>query len=99
MRYPIFPFGKYKGVLLDELPLTYVSYALQEFTLPDELRSDLVSSLFDRLGIKSEARPEQQMCARVRRELAKRYHPDRGGSNQAMQAINEFYDLLTTPAA
>lgn len=30
----------------------------------------------------------------VRRELAQKYHPDHGGSNEAMIAVNEFYERL-----
>jgi hypothetical protein len=31
----------------------------------------------------------------VRKTLAIRYHPDKGGSTLAMQAVNEFADMLT----
>jgi hypothetical protein len=40
--------------------------------------------------------------ARARRRLAKRYHPDLGGSDDAlarMQAINAAWDLLSDPVA
>jgi hypothetical protein len=40
MYYEVFPFGKYKGVKLTELPSTYIVLALEKFELPDEL-SDL----------------------------------------------------------
>ncbi len=29
------------------------------------------------------------------RELAMKYHPDRKGSTEAMQALNDFYQVLT----
>jgi curved DNA-binding protein CbpA len=40
------------------------------------------------------AETDEGKIRRVYRELALIYHPDRGGSNEAMQAINEFYERL-----
>ena len=44
MNYERFPFGKYKGSQISELPPAYIIYALQTFDLPDELKSALLES-------------------------------------------------------
>jgi uncharacterized protein (DUF3820 family) len=41
MNYQKFPFGKYKGVYIPELPLNYVVYALTAMSLPEELNNAL----------------------------------------------------------
>ena len=48
-KFKVFPFGKYKGTFLKELPLTYVVYALEEFNLPEDLEADLQKTLVQRL--------------------------------------------------
>jgi len=49
--FKVFPFGKYKGYHIDDLPLTYIVYALEEFELPNDLVADLQDSLVSRLQI------------------------------------------------
>lgn len=51
MYYEVFPFGKYKGVKLRELPSTYIVLALEQFELPTELKSELYKILLGRLRI------------------------------------------------
>jgi hypothetical protein len=51
MEYLVFPFGKYKGVALTELPSTYIVLALEKFELPNELKAELVYILYGRLGV------------------------------------------------
>lgn len=48
MYYEVFPFGKYKGVKLTELPSTYIVLALEKFELPAELKEELKMILFGR---------------------------------------------------
>lgn len=48
MEYLVFPFGKYKGVVLNELPSTYIVLALEQFDLPQELRMELGGVLLGR---------------------------------------------------
>lgn len=105
MSYERMPFGKYKGVELSELPSNYVLYALETFDLPNELTQALSLNLFDRLislpscgfyfenMVLTEGIAEHKIKA-VYRALSLKYHPDKGGSTDAMQAINEFRDLL-----
>lgn len=51
MEYLVFPFGKYKGVKLRELPSTYIVLALESFDLPEELNNELSRVLMGRFGL------------------------------------------------
>lgn len=51
MEYLVFPFGKYKGVKLRELPSTYIVLALESFDLPEELSTELFRVLMGRFGL------------------------------------------------
>ena len=51
MEYLVFPFGKYKGVKLRELPSTYIVLELESFDLPQELSSELFRVLLGRFGL------------------------------------------------
>ncbi len=50
MEYLVFPFGKYKGTKLEELPSTYIMLALEKFELPNELQAKLRFIALGRLG-------------------------------------------------
>ena len=50
MEYLVFPFGKYKGVKINELPTTYIALALEKFELPFELGDQLYKTLLGRMG-------------------------------------------------
>jgi uncharacterized protein (DUF3820 family) len=51
MEYLVFPFGKYRGVELTELPSTYIVLALEKFELPESLKTELEMILFGRLNV------------------------------------------------
>lgn len=51
MEYLVFPFGKYKGVLLNELPSTYIVLSLEQFDLPEELKLEIFYILLGRLKV------------------------------------------------
>ena len=53
MEYLVFPFGKYKGVKLEDLPSTYIVLALEKFELPDELNGKLFYILLGRFKVYS----------------------------------------------
>lgn len=53
MNYEVFPFGKYKGVKLNELPSTYIVLALESFALPVELSDELYRIMLGRMGVYS----------------------------------------------
>ena len=91
MNYLTFPFGKYKGYRISEIPLNYIVYALENMDLPDELNEQLRDVLIESLNL------ETRNSLNIRpayREMCKRHHPDLGGSDYAMQIINEFYNLM-----
>ena len=55
MEYLVFPFGKYKGVKLEDLPSTYIVLALEKFDLPDELKNEIYNILLGRLDVFSKS--------------------------------------------
>ncbi len=99
------PFGKYRGNYIDEIPTSYLSWLWRNANLFGALRDAVYEELRTR-----EAREEfansgassgtsvsvidAKQIQRIYRTLAFRWHPDRGGSTSAMQAVNEFYDEL-----
>jgi uncharacterized protein (DUF3820 family) len=93
MIYTKFPFGKYKGQHLDEIPTTYIAYALEEFELPDELQLQLRTLLALRLNFTSSNLTEG-FIKKTFKELSLKYHPDHGGSHEAFIAITEFKERL-----
>jgi hypothetical protein len=54
MYYEVFPFGKYKGVKLTDLPSTYIVVALEQFELPKELMDELGRIIFGRFKVYSQ---------------------------------------------
>lgn len=54
MYYEVFPFGKYKGVKLTDLPSTYIVLALEQFELPKELIDELGRIIFGRFKVYSQ---------------------------------------------
>jgi uncharacterized protein (DUF3820 family) len=93
MNYYYFPFGKYKGTPINEIPNTYLVYALQEFSLPEELEDELKLTLISNLGIVINVY-DLSVVKKTYRELSKIYHPDKGGSDKEMAAISHFYNSL-----
>jgi hypothetical protein len=53
MYYEVFPFGKYKGVKLKDLPSTYIVLSLEQFELPIDLHNELRFILLGRLNVYS----------------------------------------------
>ena len=93
MTYEKFPFGKYKGWLIKDIPTNYIIYALETFDLPDELVVELKKQVFERLNLE-DVGIDVSWVKEVYRQLSKRYHPDAGGTKEAMQAINDFRSAL-----
>ena len=54
MYYEVFPFGKYKGVKLTDLPSTYIVLCLEQFELPKELMDELGRIIFGRFKVYSQ---------------------------------------------
>ncbi len=98
----VFTFGKYAGYPLCDIPASYLGMALETFTIPEPLAHQCRAELLHRFGLMQPlpsqtevtAAPDDKMKA-IYRKLATKYHPDKGGSTQAMQAVNEFYQELS----
>lgn len=89
------PFGKYKGEELINLPPNYLTYALIEFDLPQELKESMLEILLMHLGVEHLIFKDSNLKVdKVYKQLSLKYHPDRGGSTEAMQAINDFRRLI-----
>jgi hypothetical protein len=99
------PWGKFKGEGLEDVPLSYLCWVLEECdNAPCYLRAAIKAELADRLGLAAPApRPGPRgldagrladALARWHRAAARRWHPDAGGSDQAMTVVNTVHDEL-----
>ena len=98
MKYETMPFGKYKGTKIEDLPTTYLTYALVSFELPDELKESIFTQLMHDVGGWDYVDTSDDVDARIKDayySLCLKYHPDKGGTKEAMQALNEFKDALS----
>lgn len=95
MNYEKFPFGKYKGQILSDLPNTYIVYALETFDLPDELVSQLQNTLLENLGIDF---PDGVSLGDINRIYNKMmtevFCDDAGWSKESRDAITHFWEHL-----
>ncbi len=108
------PFGMYRGEPLDQIPISYLLWLLDEADLRSErLRSAVEAELQARSARhrhrhrqgadegRQHSEPPgptaeqlQALVMRWYRTLCLRWHPDRGGTNEAMRGINDAKDLL-----
>jgi len=91
------PFGKYRDQPIDEVPTGYLRWLLSIDLWPDlryavEEELELRREGFER-GPKQTPAPVVDVAGWYR-QLSLRFHPDRGGSKEAMQAINVARELL-----
>lgn len=89
------PFGKFKGYEVEEIDLQYLLWRQEHIPLRGPLRIAVSEKIEVRCGLEI-AVPDQDRVKRIYRELSFKWHPDRGGNVQAQQAINEFYQCLTS---
>jgi hypothetical protein len=103
------PFGKFRGLSLSdpEVSAKYLAWVLEDaFNVTDDLKDAIMAELcrrFDyapRLG--KPGRNDKVLLGNVKdsvdrwfRRKAKQYHPDTGGSDQAMSLLNDIKDELT----
>lgn len=88
------PFGKFKGYEIEEIEPQYLEWLVENVPLRGPLKRavfEAVNTLPYRDEIEAPA-PERVKV--VFRELAMKYHPDRGGNEEAQKALNEFYERL-----
>jgi hypothetical protein len=88
------PFGCHKGKPVADLPPDYLQW-LSTIAKPP-LSVEVQRAL--ELVRCSEPVPavDEGRVHNVFRRLARKWHPDNGGDNRAMAAINDFYQGLTT---
>lgn len=92
------PFGKHKGEELADIPDDYLFWCLDHCTsMSPSLRKAIERHLnYEPLPINGAALDDdvRNLVRAWYRDLAKRWHPDNGGSTDAMKAINDAHDLL-----
>lgn len=100
-----FPFGKHRGKPLPDIPNGYLAWVLRECDLDPWLRAAVQCELQRRLDVAYGPSPGPgpgfhppvqlgEIIRRWHREMALEFHPDRGGSNEAMKAINRAVERL-----
>jgi hypothetical protein len=89
----VMPFGKYRGQLVDQIPVEYLEWVQRHIPLREPLRS-AVYRMTSAPTI-SDDQISAEKVQTVYHRLARKYHPDLGGNVVAMQAINEFRELLS----
>lgn len=87
------PFGKYEGRLIDDIPDNYLLWLWENVDLQGPLL-DAVARRIPNIRETLQGPVSPNAINSVYRQLAVKWHPDKGGSKSAMQAINEFYEEL-----
>jgi hypothetical protein len=92
------PFGKYRGSLLSEIPISYLAWVLNTCTNASPY---LRAEIHRVLAAEAESTVKQQdalcspgLVSQWYRQLSREYHPDLGGSHDAMKAVNRGRELL-----
>jgi len=95
------PFGKHKGTPIDQVPLSYIEWLLEKDNVDGWLRSELEESRrkqlggpFDEFRHEFEGDLHSRKIRKIYLELSKKWHPDKGGSHEAMAALNMFHEKL-----
>jgi hypothetical protein len=97
------PFGKFRGQRVCDLPSDYLQWVLGNCAnMNPGLRLDVRAELLGRgyldpaEEVSAAAGPALTvgLLKRWHREMVLKYHPDRGGSNEAMAAINDGHKRL-----
>jgi hypothetical protein len=90
------PFGKHRGRPIEDIPTGYLQWLLTISVLPD-LQYAVEEELSAR-KVGTRKPPPTALTTPVvagwYRRLSMRFHPDHGGSKEAMQAINAARELL-----
>lgn len=101
------PWGKYAGLELDRIPVSYLAWVLENCrSIPLALKRE-IRQILDAAEEVTAAEPPPQaggkfhppadwsdILSRWHREMVLRFHPDRGGSHEAMVALNVAFERL-----
>ena len=93
----ILTFGKFKGSYIQDVPDSYLLWLVDQEWLYDTVRDEVEMELLARKvphNAPSPKMPDNSHVAAIYKMLAKKYHPDKGGTTESMQAINDFYTEL-----
>lgn len=93
------PFGKYRGEKLTDIDIGYLGWLLESCDLREPLRSAVKAELERREWNQS---PDPLRSNTIttdivntwHRRMAVKFHPDKGGSHEAMKAVNFGRDVL-----
>jgi hypothetical protein len=98
------PFGKYAGLYVSELPTGYLAWLLDNVELRWLLRQSVAEELNRRVAQDRQAPPAaapeaprldlENTVASWFRRLALKWHPDRGGSDVAIQVVNDAHEMI-----
>lgn len=71
MKYEVFPFGKYKGIKLKDLPFSYLALAIEKFELPEDLHNEIGRIMFGMM--RSYSSSKELLLTMTKKELIKFY--------------------------
>lgn len=89
------PFGKHKGKNLSDVPPDYLYWVLENCTrLSPFLRAKITAELgiCEVSDVPDKSQDLEKIVNKIYLKLSPRFHPDRGGSHEAMLALNSFRD-------
>lgn len=93
------PFGKYRGVNLEEIPQDYLLWTYENINFRSKTLKCEIESILNISSHEDDSKGKEDSISAAEIEtwlsrMARRYHPDRGGTNEQMQAVMEGYHLL-----
>ena len=87
------PFGKYRGYEVGEIPFKYLKWLWNKVKLYGELQDEVaeIVQAYEYLPIPD---LDTDHIRTAYSRMARKWHPDAGGTHEAMATINEFYQEL-----
>jgi hypothetical protein len=97
--YATMPWGKFKGKPLSAIDDAYLTWVLHEAEAAKPWLKQAVEAELSRRGCAEDPSPGavvhvKEIVRRWFREMSLKYHPDRGGSENAMRALNHAHERL-----